>query len=98
MGLMQPLTLHKYSFFWLRGQKKEYLIRKKSTLNFSAASLRKTEWKSLNADAFNLLASLLHFVHVRQPMPPPIGYCYLTIAMDFKIFVLPLRLCRTKGD
>ena len=27
----------------------------------------KTEWMSLNADAFNLLASLSHFVHVRQP-------------------------------
>ena len=45
--------------------KKEYRLRKKNTLYNSAASQRKTEWMSLNANAFNLSASLLHFVHLR---------------------------------
>ena len=47
---------------------KECQPRKRNTLILHAATQRKTEWMSLNAGAFNLSASLLHFVHVRQPV------------------------------
>ena len=55
-GLCSPKPRTGYSFFLLRCKKKEYRLRKKNTLYYSAALQRKTEWMSLNADAFNLLS------------------------------------------
>ncbi len=42
-------------FNGVKQAKKEYRLRKKNTLFYSAALQRKTKWISLNADAFNLL-------------------------------------------